>query len=337
MMWICYSLYGLKIASERVLPGIGASEKLEKADVIFLPGVVPQGLNLPKLQSQQPGFTSDFRDPQGKPLLQVWHDANGYHCFQYCEGFTFLIDRDGRQVWAQWSAPVTYEDVAAFFLSHILSYVLHLRGTICLHASAVAVEGQAVLFSGDSGAGKSSTAAAFAERGCRVLADDIAVVKQEPDGQLMVLPGFPRVCLWPDSAEFIYGAGSAGRYPRVEPREEKRLVRLDSFPEKYHAQAVPLCAIYLLAPRTAEESAPRIEPIEDAHRLTRLLTNGYVSRVLGREQRAREFHLLGEIARNARVRKLVPSSDPRKLGQLCELIVNDARAANTASLAGSSR
>lgn len=61
-----------------------------------------------------------------------------------------------RQQGAQrgWSPEmVEYNDTFAQFLQQILE-----RGGVCFHASAVAVDGQAVLFSADSGTGKSTQA-----------------------------------------------------------------------------------------------------------------------------------------------------------------------------------
>ncbi len=296
-------------------------------------GGLPEGLTSGKIRSEPPEFTSEVKGPRGEPLLEIWRSLpGGYSCFAYCEGLTFAIDRDGRHVWAEWSGPVTTEDASAFFLGQILGFVLHLRGHICLHASAVAVECKAVLFAGEPGMGKSSTAAAFADRGCPILADDVSAVKRGPAGELLVMPGFPRVCLWPDSADFLYGPGSAGRYPRVQPAEEKLLVRLDTTEGKFRTEPAPLGAIYLLAPRTPDESAPRIESVETAQQLLGLIANGYVSLALGQEHREEEFRMLGEMGRTAPVRRLVPSNDPEKLGELCELVMNDL-AAQTAPVA----
>lgn len=332
-----HRLYGLVVASERPLLDLPQAKGGGDADVVFSIGTPPSGPSFAETQWESPGFVSSLHGPNGQPLLQVWHSSrNGYSCFKYCEGFAFLIDPSGRQVWGTWSDPVTFEDVAGFFLSHILGFLLHLRGAICLHASAVAVEGAAVLFSANSGAGKSSTAAAFTERGCPILADDTAVVRQEAGGQLVVVPGFPRVCLWPDSADFIYGAGSTGRYPRVQPQEDKRLVRLDYAPGKFQTQAAPLGAVYLLTPRSAEPSAPRIESIGDADKLMALLPNSFETLVLNRELRRSEFRMLAEIVRRAPVKGLVPSSDPQKLGQLCQFVIDDLHGVDR-SLAGQLR
>jgi hypothetical protein len=69
-----------------------------------------------------------------------------------------------------------------------------------VHASAVEVEGRAIMFTGVSGAGKSTLANAFLRRGYRFLSDDIVPI-EVVDGRARVLPSLARIRLWPDSAK----------------------------------------------------------------------------------------------------------------------------------------
>ena len=55
-----------------------------------------------------------------------------------------------------------------------------LSGAIGLHASAVDVGGQAIVFVGRSGQGKSTLAAAFVARGAKLLADDAVLLSPAP-------------------------------------------------------------------------------------------------------------------------------------------------------------
>jgi HPr kinase/phosphorylase len=57
----------------------------------------------------------------------------------------------------------------------------------CLHASAVALQGRAVLILGESGAGKSDLALRLIERGAALVADD-QVVLEAREGVLFAAP-----------------------------------------------------------------------------------------------------------------------------------------------------
>ena len=72
-----------------------------------------------------------------------------------------------------------------------------------LHASAVAVDGGAVLLAGGSGAGKPSLAAAFVQRGYGLLADDIAGVVVDRERRATALPAFPCLRLWDDALDSL--------------------------------------------------------------------------------------------------------------------------------------
>ena len=72
-----------------------------------------------------------------------------------------------------WEEPLTYADAAVYLLGPVLGFVMRLRGIVPLHASAVMIGTGATVFVGDAGAGKSTTAGAFAALGYGVLSDDL--------------------------------------------------------------------------------------------------------------------------------------------------------------------
>ena len=76
-----------------------------------------------------------------------------------------------------------------------LGVLLHRRGHLVLHGSAVDVGGRAVVLVGHKGAGKSTSAAALVARGHRLLTDDLVALD---DGR--VLPGPTQMKLWGASA-----------------------------------------------------------------------------------------------------------------------------------------
>jgi hypothetical protein len=154
-----------------------------------------------------------------------------------------------------------------------------------------------------------------------VLTDDIAPV-QEEQGSLHVEPGYPRACLWPQAVEILFGA--AGALPRITPTWEKRFLALDGVRAKFAPKKRPLKAVYLLAPRVDDPDAPRIEDPGMRDALVALVQNTYMNWLLDRNQRALELDALTKLVTNVPVRRIVPHVDARRMGALCELIIEDA-------------
>ncbi|MFY8106727.1 MAG: serine kinase [Elstera sp.] len=110
--------------------------------------------------------------------------------------------------WVEAGARVTIDpvialdapDIRVFLLGTVLAVLCFQRGLLPLHASAVDIGGRVLLLSGVSGAGKSTLAAAFSARGYPLLSDDLCALEVQEGQPLRVLPAFPRVKLWRDSA-----------------------------------------------------------------------------------------------------------------------------------------
>ena len=233
----------------------------------------------------------------------------------------FLVDRTAERVWGTCLPPFTNEDVAGYLVGPVMGFVLRRRSILALHASAVAVGGQAIVLCGESQAGKSTTAAALALRGIPVMCEDIAPLIEETE-RFQVVPGYPRICLWPDSVEQLLGAKDA--LPQLTPTWEKSFLPLDGTRAKFEARKKQLGAVYLLAPRTAEASAPRIEELGAREALMELVQNTYMNWLLDRHQRAAEFDALSKLVAQVPVRRIVPHADPGRIGELCDLILADA-------------
>jgi hypothetical protein len=119
--------------------------------------------------------------------------------------------------------------------------------------------------------------------------------------------------------------GQPDALPRLTPSWEKCFLPLDGNNEKFEAQRKPLGAVYLLAPRTAEANAPRIEEVGPREALLDLVQNTYMNWLLDRNQRAAEFDALSKLVTQVPVRRIVPHADPGRIGELCDLILADAK------------
>ena len=322
-----YSLaFGLGVWGNRHIPGLAPVARVARVDVRVWLGVMPSLGGEANDPASQVMFTTAARGASGEPVLRISRVAGGYYRFRYDDGTEFLIDRSGSRIWATWRDPWTVEDAATYLLGPIFGFVLRLRRVVCLHASAVALAGSAVVLVGPAGAGKSTTAAAFARLGFPVLSDDIVALEERGDC-LLVHAGNPRLRLWSESAQILFGATDA--LPRLTPNWDKLYLDLGGNDFPFHKTPLPLGAVYVLAQRKGDSRAPFVELLTAKEGLMELVGNAYANCLLDRAMRAREFDLLGRLVRSMTVRRVAPHEDRARLTQLCDTLLEDFRGFRT--------
>ncbi len=238
----------------------------------------------------------------------------------YSDGTQFLIDGSISRVWGRCPPGFGVDHLATYLRGPVMGFVLRRRGVTALHASALNICGRAIVLCGESESGKSTIAAALALRGTPVLCEDVTPLRKS-GGAFFVEAGYAQVGLWPDAVETLFGASDA--LPRLTPSWEKCFLPLDGERARFEPEDRPLGVIYLLAPRTASEDAPRIEQISPREALLGLVQNTYMNWLLDRKQRAAEFVFLSTLVKRISVRRIVPHCDPSRIAALCDLIVAD--------------
>jgi hypothetical protein len=208
--------------------------------------------------------------------------------------------------------------MSTYLLGPIFGFVLRLRGVTCLHASSVEVEGRGIAILGPPGAGKSTLAAGFANAGFAVLSDDVAPVVNRR-GEFAIQPGYPRLRLWPDSVQALYG--SVDLLPRITPTWDKRHLDLTDRRYRFLDRPAPLSTIYLLAERT--DGAPVIEATTPRDGILALVANTYANYLLDPGMRAQEFEDLEALATCVPLRRVQPTADVSLTPELCNAIVRD--------------
>ena len=136
-------------------------------------------------------------------------------------------------------------NVRLFLLGSAMGALIHQRGLLPLHASAIMVGDKAIVFMGHSGAGKSTLAAWFHDRGHIVLGDDVCVVRGTGD-RPTISAGLQRVRLWKNTLE------ATGRDHSAYPPSYAGLQGSDKYDVTFDGQRPPeadveLAAIYELA------------------------------------------------------------------------------------------
>jgi len=268
-------------------------------------------------------FASPFRVPSERegPVMSTKSSGEGsYFELIYPEGTGFLIDAHGSQVWAQWPSHLSLEDLAAYLLGPISGLVLRLRGTVCLHGSAIAIGERAIAFVGPNGVGKSTLAAAFAELGYGILSDDVVPLIKNGQGCL-AQPGYPRLRLWPDSVAALYGSAEA--LPRWSPTWDKRYLDLSTPRYRFQSSALPLAAVYVVDEPSNGERHQLVESICGSAAVMALIANTYMNRLLDAEMRKSEFEFLTALLPHVPVRRVSAPVDFAALRVLCGIVDDD--------------
>lgn len=220
-----YSAFALTIASEIPLPELPAGDGI--ADVV----IRIDALSEPRPASDAWSIAAAPGEAHG------W--APGAGGFRVRGGTEIVLD------------PTPNADdraVRMAIVGPLLGVILAQRGHFVLHASAVSIDSRAVAFTGPSGRGKSTLVAALARAGYPLITDDMTVIDFSGETPI-IKPGFPRVKLWPDSAEALEHDIDA--LPLIHPDRTKRSL---SMPAATQLTDVPLARCYVIEDANEEST-----------------------------------------------------------------------------------
>lgn len=298
-----YTAHGLTIASELTCPELMPESDDAPADASVVFGTTPTALDAPTGQG-------------------VAYQARVNEFLLCLPGVARFWVQDGSRITIEPDVGVDEDTIRLFLLGSVLAALLVQRGQVILHGSAIETERGAAVFVGQSGIGKSTTAAAFQQRGHRVLADDVCSIAWDAAAQrAFVHPGLAHLKLWADSRDKLALQEAAVR--RVRPELEKYALPLL---ESYDPQPVPLHAVYILqtAPRNDALAEWKIEELGRLEKARELEHNLYRMRFmddLGRREQI--FQELTRATRRARVCRVTRPEKGFRLDELVEHVSAD--------------
>lgn len=282
-----YTVAGLRVLSDLALPGL-------------LPDVDPKVDDAPVdvTITRAALFSSDHdtdweavRDPHAELRFDI-------------AGVMRMAMHQGRSISYDPYPGTAADDLALYLGGTGFGTLLHQRGLVVLHASAVRIGDAAILFCGPSGAGKSTLAAALVNAGHDHVADDFCAISFAADGTPMVAPDGRRHKLW-DSA--IAGLDVPDRQGDAV-RSDMTKYYVD--PRRTVRQALPIGAIVDLA--VAEDHA--ITPLTPVEIVALLQANAYrPSLVAVMEQQRLYFEAAVRLAATSRFMRLSRPLDYRRL------------------------
>lgn len=290
-----YSAYGLTIRSVLPLPEL---ESVEHGPPDVTIRFAPTGRRPPTA-----GSIFDFAtDSQ----YLAWSGAGAFRI------------RGAREIDVERVANADDRLLALPLLGPVMALLLHLRGRLVLHASAVAIGGRGIVFLGDKRAGKSTTAAALVAAGHRLLTDDVLALDAAQNRRPTILPGYPQIKLASDSADAVRLGSTVG--PRLHPAIDKRQHRLT---QDFSQDSIPLRRIHVLA-RGGEA---KVEAFSAQMALLALMRFSYVTRFEGAALKGAEAaaHLrhCANVAGSVGVRRLIVPDGLHRLDDLVRLVEGD--------------
>jgi hypothetical protein len=296
-----YGVYGLSIEADAPIDGAPSAGVSDPPDLrVLLCSMPPFAASL---FDTSPVFDDDN--------VTIFLDDGAYG-FHYADGTRFVVDASASTIWSSAPPSATHADTATYLLGPVLAFVLRRRGTLSLHASAVVIGGKAVAIAAAPGGGKSTTAAAFADRGARVLTDDVHPIVWR-DGEPWSIPGYPRLRLWPETVAARYGAEEA--LPLLSPGWTKRYLDVSAL---FVRQPMPLRAIVVLRDRI--DGPPRIERLGGHEAAMQLVANSSMALYLDAAMRVEELDRVSALVERVPVFAAWPGNDLGRVGELCEAI-----------------
>ncbi len=202
-----YATYGLRLRSDLPLPALPEAAVDEPPTASLRMGDVRKHAAAP------PRGTGCF--VLGSRRLVLFHERAGA-----------LLIRDGREIVVEPGEACEEDFLQALVMGQGLALLLHQRGLLTLHASAVTIRRQVVAFLGNKGYGKSTTAGALYRQGRPLFTDDVLAVDVDPvdrDAAPVAFAGPARFKLWPDAAARLTGEA----LPRLYASSEKRTWQID--------------------------------------------------------------------------------------------------------------
>ncbi|OOE14602.1 aldolase [Fictibacillus arsenicus] len=167
------------------------------------------------------------------------------------------------------------DKIRLYLLGTCMGTLLLQKKILCLHGSAVAIDGKAYAFVGDSGAGKSTIAAAFALKNFQLISDDVIAINFDNQDKPLVMPSYPQQKLWEESL-ICFGMNSINYKPLFE-RETKYAVPV----KNPIIVPIPLAGIIELS-AIENESSIRYESLDGLHRVQTLFQHTYRSSFIRR-------------------------------------------------------
>ena len=247
------------------------------------------------------------------PTKGLYYQATTTELWLHVPNIARFLIRHGKHIIIDPVSGIDEDSVRLFILGSCMGALLMQRNLLLLHGNAVKIEERCITFVGHSGAGKSTLSGAFFKRGYSILADDICAITPQGD----VLPSFPQVKLWFDTAHHLGIDTTTLR--KIRPAIEKFAIPLKG---QFHQNTLPLKVVYVLNSHNKDDFD--FEPINGMHKLLPLQNHTYRKSYLkGLAKDRTHFAQCADLAKQIDLVRITRPHDGFKLDELVELVLQD--------------
>ena len=208
----------------------------------------------------------------------------------------------------------TDSNVAVYLMGSCMGAILVQRGFMLLHGSCVTDGKRSVLITGDSGAGKSTTAAEFLKRGWRLVTDDVTCVFEQ-DSVPMVQASYPSQKLWQDALDH-YEKSSDDIHSLYfsEDREKFGIDVSESFFDG-------ICPLSMVVRLVAADHSTCLSPMEGMAKVDQLMRNTYRLYLIEKRHIQRHFQRCVNLAGKIPMALAVRENGKQCAETICDLII----------------
>lgn len=285
-----YKAFGIAIKSEFEIPELIATNEIPEVSIHL--GSVPDKLHEPTKKGVRYQATKD------QFLLEVDNIAKYYVT-------------SGNKITVELKKNKADKEVRLFLLGSAFGALFIQRGLLPIHGSAVKFDDKTVVFSGQSGVGKSSIAANFVKKGYQFLADDISLINEE----LFLLPSFPNLKIWDDILQKLKLENES--LNEIRPEIKKYDLRSNI---SFYNKPLAVSAIFIIS--TKNSKGFNCEELKGIAKFNAIKNNTYRYKLVnGLEKQLEHFKILNKLLPAIKVYSVSRPQAPVLLNELSDFIL----------------
>ncbi|MFP4025895.1 MAG: hypothetical protein ACLFVR_15325 [Thiohalospira sp.] len=205
------------------------------------------------------------------------------------------------------------KEVRLFLLGSAFGALFLQRGLLPIHGSAIQFGHSTSIFTGLSGAGKSSIAAWFVQQGYQILADDISVVNHS----LEVEPGFPNMKIWKDVLEKL--GISTDSLSSIRPDIQKYKYAVEN---NFCTQPLPVKNIFIIHPKNTPGF--ELEELTGIEKFNAIKNNTFRYRfVEGLQKQQEHFMVINQLLQQIKVYRVKRPQAPVMLKEFADFLLEN--------------